>query len=213
MFIRHYSSFCECIWHDFYEVMSPRSDSSSTVVLQESRGHSVCRWRLGCLCGSRLYRWSCKVLYFYKYFHTGMSESFSKMLLWLCSFQCTKRTSWVSVRCPGERARLHLSRPARAASPSSSWCLFGWEGRPSTPPTSTVSRSLTPLNRVKRFPKKLTSFRLPTDTSNYFLLQNVLQLDCCIGIIGGKPKHSLYFIGFQGERKLEIKLGFLSLMK
>lgn len=134
--------------------MSPRSDSSSTVVLQESRGHSVCRWRLGCLCGSRLYRWSCKVLYFYKYFHTGMSESFSKMLLWLCSFQCTKRTSWVSVRCPGERARLHLSRPARAASPSSSWCLFGWEGRPSTPPTSTVSRSLTPLNRVKRFPKK-----------------------------------------------------------
>lgn len=32
-----------------------------------------------------------------------------------------------------------------------------------------------------------------------FLLQNILQLDCCIGIIGGKPKHSLYFIGFQGE--------------
>lgn len=31
--------------------------------------------------------------------------------------------------------------------------------------------------------------------------QNILKLDCCIGIIGGKPKHSLYFIGFQGENQ------------
>lgn len=31
-------------------------------------------------------------------------------------------------------------------------------------------------------------------------LQNILKLDCCIGIIGGKPKHSLYFVGFQGEK-------------
>lgn len=29
-------------------------------------------------------------------------------------------------------------------------------------------------------------------------LQKLLTLHCCIGIIGGKPKHSLFFIGFQG---------------
>ena len=30
-------------------------------------------------------------------------------------------------------------------------------------------------------------------------MQNLLSLDHCIGIIGGKPKHSVYFVGFQGE--------------
>ena len=29
-------------------------------------------------------------------------------------------------------------------------------------------------------------------------LQSLLTLDHCVGIIGGKPKHSVYFVGFQG---------------
>lgn len=29
-------------------------------------------------------------------------------------------------------------------------------------------------------------------------LKTLLSTDYCIGIIGGRPKHSLYFVGFQG---------------
>lgn len=29
-------------------------------------------------------------------------------------------------------------------------------------------------------------------------LKSLLGTDYCIGIIGGRPKHSLYFVGFQG---------------
>ena len=35
--------------------------------------------------------------------------------------------------------------------------------------------------------------------THIFNAQNLLSLDHCIGIIGGKPKHSVYFVGFQGR--------------
>ncbi|XP_047427583.1 cysteine protease atg4da [Mugil cephalus] len=33
-------------------------------------------------------------------------------------------------------------------------------------------------------------------------IKSLLKLPCCIGIIGGKPKHSLFFVGFQDEHLL-----------
>lgn len=47
-----------------------------------------------------------------------------------------------------------------------------------------------------------TLLYLLTPIKRHFVhFQNILKLECCIGIIGGKPKHSLYFVGFQGEKQ------------
>lgn len=34
-------------------------------------------------------------------------------------------------------------------------------------------------------------------------LQSLFSMTNCIGIIGGKPKHSLYFVGFQGKHDVQ----------
>ena len=37
-----------------------------------------------------------------------------------------------------------------------------------------------------------------------YLMQSLLALDHCVGIIGGKPKHSVYFVGIQDDKLVHL---------
>ncbi|XP_022092220.1 cysteine protease ATG4D-like isoform X2 [Acanthaster planci] len=53
----------------------------------------------------------------------------------------------------------------------------------------------------------LVPVRLGGDEVNPIYISSVqalFTLDCCIGIIGGKPKHSLYFVGYQEEKLIHL---------
>ncbi|CAK1583696.1 unnamed protein product [Parnassius mnemosyne] len=53
----------------------------------------------------------------------------------------------------------------------------------------------------------LVPVKLGTDKLNLIYgpcLTSLLTLDFCIGIIGGRPKHSLYFVGYQDDRLIHL---------
>lgn len=120
-----------------------------------------------------------------------------KVLSPLVSVQCTKRTWCVCVTC--RQTRTPLIRPAKPGSPSSYWYLYGWEGRPSIRPTLNVWRSGNTKAVLHKELLPHTNFLTILSLNLCCHFQNILKLECCIGIIGGKPKHSLYFMGFQGK--------------
>jgi cysteine protease ATG4 len=69
----------------------------------------------------------------------------------------------------------------------------------SKPTVSTRSLHSTPLWKalILLVPVRLGAEKM--NSSYGPCLTALLTLENCIGIIGGRPKHSLYFVGFQGK--------------
>lgn len=73
------------------------------------------------------------------------------------------------------------------------------ETKNSNTETSTASQSISSFTPCIL----LISARLGGEELNEIYVDSLkmfLEMDICIGIIGGKPKHSLYFIGYQGDK-------------
>jgi cysteine protease ATG4 len=71
---------------------------------------------------------------------------------------------------------------------------------------SSPINSLTETNAKWKSLILLVPLRLGTDKMNLIYgdcLKSMLSLEHCIGIIGGRPKHSLYFVGYQGKKVLK----------
>ena len=58
----------------------------------------------------------------------------------------------------------------------------------------------------------LVPIRLGADSLNPIYipcLESLLVHSLCVGIVGGRPKHSLYFVGFQGQKTIHLDPHYL----
>jgi cysteine protease ATG4 len=78
---------------------------------------------------------------------------------------------------------------------------------PTNDPTSPTSSQGDPNNFKWKSLILLVPLRLGTEKMNLIYgdcLKAMLSLEHCIGIIGGRPKHSLYFVGYQEDKLIHL---------